>query len=140
MHRMKYARDVSLGWNDAVLAPALEPPDEMGRDQHEQHGDPEPQEGGFRQQQPEQIQKRVWRNGITGIAHHDLLARFQNRVGEIKLLVAFRSYEDARDNEIDLFGTQGIEAGGYLGCHPKIRLRLQPGRNFFPEVNAETRQ
>src|SRR5579872_4076644 len=114
---MKYARYIFLGCNDVVLAPAFEPPHEMGRDQHEQHGDPEPQEGGFRQQQPEQIQKRVWRNGVAGIAHHDLLARFQNSVGEIKLLVAFWSYEDARDNEIDLLGTQGIETRSYLSCY-----------------------
>src|SRR5260370_37483658 len=51
VHRVKYARVVLFGRNDAVLVSAFKEADEMGRDQPEQYSDPKPQESCFCQQQ-----------------------------------------------------------------------------------------
>ena len=83
---------------------------------------------------------RVHPAARAGAPHHHLLARVQDRVGEVELPVALRRVEVAGDDDVALPGAEGVEGRGRVGNQLVGRRHSHAGRDRVPEVDAEARQ
>ena len=134
------AREVRLGSSRHLVTSPVHEPDDVRRKQEEQEGGAEPEEHGPGEEERHVGPQRRVHARPAAAAHHHLLARVQDRVGEVELPVAFGRVEVARDDDVRLPVPQGREGRGGVRGDLQGGGHIHPGGDRLPEVDAEARQ